>query len=674
MSSSITLFSNGIGHFSRVYAITAEKKVSIPFKKEHIGDVAASLQVFGKVKLSSPPSFTPSNSDSTHLKIDQSNAMRSLLQALSGAEVSVALTSKPEKKTYTLLGIEEDQKVCGNNVANSDVLVVMEGGSVRRIAFSDLVSVDFTEEAVRQEIGKALKKNFQQIKPDSTFLDLTLSPREGGDAKIEATVQYTIPVAAWKMRYAIREDKGVFNLEGAAIIDNNTDEDWIDSIISVVTGNPISFNTDIATVVVPKRRTINLVESQVLGNVNVEDGYESMTLESAVASKGARTMAMRSAAGAKMSVSNYADFGMEEGSPMAAMAAVDVAESAGVDTKEVGDFSIFTSKQPVTILARKSAVVPMFQIGLKTAGAVLYYKESNHSRRPYRAIKFKNEADYTLNRGKTTIYNDGVFSGECVLETTKPNENRTLPHCLENGVKIVKEVKGSTSTVSSIRISEGVIFQETVSIARTDYLVVNKKDEEFKIHLEHSNMLHGPNNNVAFEGVEVKETEKLHDTNGRRVYFTLQPNSKVTLTVIETMSQTNQWTIGGRFQWVQSNVLGQGLSISKDKSIQACVEIQKQIDKITQDMTDASERVDDLTEQADRVRSNLGAAKDVSGSDLVAEWVRDLDTTEKEIRNINKVQIPAFQTKQRELQQQMSEKLLAVTVAWKNEESPKAPS
>lgn len=679
MSNSITLFSNGIGHFSRAYTVSAgeEKKISIPFKKEHIGDVAASLQVFGKVRLSSPPSFTPSNSDSTHLSIDQKNAMRSLLQALSGASVNLELLNPNTKYTAnTLLGIESEQFITGGERAERDVLIVMSGSQLRRIPFSDIKNFEFVEEAVRAEIGKALKKNFQQIKPDSTFLDLTLGTREGSEGNIEAIVQYTIPVAAWKMRYAIREEKGKFHLEGAAIIDNNTDEDWIDSTISVVTGNPISFNTDIATVVTPKRRTINLVESEVLGNVNVAEAYacSAAGLES-VSKGGARTMAMRAAAGPKMSLSNYADFGMEaDMEACAAPMAADIAETAGVDTKEVGDFSIFTSKQPVTILARKSAVVPMFQIPLATAGSVLYYKESNHSRRPYRAVKFKNEADYTLNRGKATIYNDGVFSGECVLETTKPGENRTLPHCLENGVKVVKEPKGVNSAVSTIRISEGVIFQEQVSVARTDYLIVNKKNEEFKVHVEHSNMLHGPNNNVAFEGVEVKETEKVHDTNSYRAYFTLKPNEKVTLTVIETMAQSSQFGIGGRFHWIQSNIIGQGLSINKDEGLQACVSLQKQIDDVQTQIGEAEERVSDLDEQADRVRNNLSAAKDVSGSDMVAEWVRDLDTTEKEIRSINKKTIPDLQKKQRELQEQLAAKLQAISVSWKNEQPPQIPS
>ena len=75
----VTLFSNGIGHFRRVYTVGKAESISIPFKSDCIGDVAASLQVFGKVRLESPPSFTPANSHSTALDIDQDNALKSLL-------------------------------------------------------------------------------------------------------------------------------------------------------------------------------------------------------------------------------------------------------------------------------------------------------------------------------------------------------------------------------------------------------------------------------------------------------------------------------------------------------------------------------------------------------------------------------------------------------------------
>lgn len=614
MTNSITLFSNGIGHFSRSYVVSkeADKKISIPFKKEHIGDVAASLQVFGKVKLSSPPSFTPSNSDSTHLNIDQKNALRSLLQSLSGAEIEICSAMFDNKYTYTLLGIEQDKTVfADNSIGIKDVVIVMsEGCKVKRIPFEEIETVNFTEEAVQQEISKALKKNFQQIKPDSTFLDLVLESLDENGS--EAMVQYTIPVAAWKMRYSIREEDGSFYLEGAAVIDNNTDEDWNESLISVVTGNPISFNTDIATVVIPHRKTINLVESRVLGNARVSSPLDESYNEGNV-KKGTRG-GLRSAAGPKMSVSNYANFGFSAGDDSSSCHVdrgmmENMAEAPGVDTKEVGDFSIFTSKEPVTILARKSAVVPMFNVKLDKVGTVLFYKESYHARRPYRAVKFKNGSDFTLNRGKTTIYNGGVFSGECVLETTKPGENRTLPHCLENGVKIVKELKGSTTTLSQIKISEGVTCQETVHVARTDYVIVNKKDEEFKVHIEHENIY--KDSIVSSEGAEVEDVEKVEE--GNRFFLKIKPKESVTLSVIERLADSESWSVSGGWTWIRTNVIGKVTDFDKNEHLKKCISIQEEIDNKSKEMSQCRSQQQYLQSQVERVRKNLEAAKDVGG-------------------------------------------------------------
>jgi hypothetical protein len=241
----VTLFSNGIGHFRRVYDVTPgdDSRISIPFKTDYIGDVAASLQVFGKVRLTAPPSFTPANSNATSLNIQEDEALKSLLKQLSGAQVKIELRNQ-SPEDYTLLGMDVETTVKDGDEVYKDYLVAMRNGAVRRFPLSDVNDVRFEDESVRTEIDKALKANFQKIKPDSTLLDLSLTPT--GKDSIEASVQYTIPVAAWKMRYAIREKEGKFSIEGAAIIDNNTDEDWDNFRVSVVTGNPISFNTDIA--------------------------------------------------------------------------------------------------------------------------------------------------------------------------------------------------------------------------------------------------------------------------------------------------------------------------------------------------------------------------------------------------------------------------------------------
>lgn len=662
MVNDVTLFSNGIGHFRRMYKVGKEPKViSIPFKTDCIGDVAASLQVFGKVRLNSPPSFTPANFNATSLKIEPNNALRSLLQQLSGSTVKVSKkVGDVEPHDFVLLGIDAEQYRYDNGDCADDFSVVLlSSAGVTRIRLEEIANVAFCDPSVQTEISKALKLNFQSIKPDSTILDLSLSST--ADAEAEAMVQYTIPVAAWKMRYAIRQTDTAFVLDGAAVIDNNTDEDWDNFRISVVTGNPISFATDIAHVVMPKRNFVHLVEAETLGNVRVEEGYPGAAPAACLMAGSVARSVKKSLHTSKMSLSNKASFGLESVDAADLYDDGEVAQTPGVEAKDVGDFCVFTSKEPITILARKSAVVPMFAVDLQHAGVVLLYKERNHAQRPFRAVKFKNETTYSLGQGKTVIYNDGIFSGECVLESTKPNENRMLPHCLENSVKVVKTSKDIQTRHASINISKGVVVDEQVSTAVTEYVISNKKPEVFKMALEHDFRLSDSDIQVEIKGIEVKEQEKL--THGVRLYFELAADQTVTLAVTEVAAKRHRIVLH-EFDQLRRTLV-QAEPIWKDTQIKMCADLQVQIDQIQDNIQSAMLRRTELEQQATRVQKSLEAVKGTSGSSgKVTEWVNDLDMTEQEIRKINKEMIPGLQTMVKKFTEQLREELKKILITW----------
>lgn len=669
----VTLFSNGMGHFRRTYDVKEKTLISIPFKKDHIGDVAASLQVFGDVKLNSPPTFTPSNSNDTALRIQSGNALKSLLQSLSGAQVRVPVngTSKV-KDTYTLVGIENEGQFKDDALYTDRlVAILMKDGSVSRRPMDSMTDIEFTEDSVKAEIEKALKNNFQTIKPDSTLVEVLLSPKSGDAA--QAIVEYTLPVAAWKMRYTIRQEGKLFTIEGAAIIDNNTDEDWNNFRVSVVTGNPISFATDIANVVVPQRKFVELVEKNTLGNVQAEQGTMVMACSASAGgaeygqqdlrNSKARRLNVARSLGVKGSVSNYADFGMEacNESQEYEMA---LAEAPGMTSEEVGDFCVFRSKDTISILSRKSAVVPMFSQKLEQSGLVLLYKESNHDRRPYRAVKFRNETDNTLGRGKTLIYNQSIFSGECVLETTKPGENRMLAHCLENGVKIAKEVKAREQKVSSLKISEGVGVSEQVSTCSTEYVLENKKDEAFKMAFEHTSALGVKDSLVVFDGVEIVEQEKLSD--GWRLYFNIAPKQKLTLKAMETRVDRNEIYMHN-MHWITTAIIDTKNPLATNPQILECIDLQKQIDKLTKEERDINDKTNKLVSKAQRIRENVTAAKGVEGSsDRLSSWLANLDDFEKDIVTMES-RVPVLQEKKQEVSKQLMSKLRDLTVSWKDE-------
>jgi len=293
---------------------------------------------------------------------------------------------------------------------------------------------------------------------------------------------------------------------------------------------------------------------------------------------------------------------------------------------------------------------------------VLYYKQGKHAKRPYRTIKFKNETSYSLGRGKMAIYNAGVFSGECVLENTKPGENRVLPHCLENGVKIMKEVKSHEDRQASLKIAEGVAVSERTSSCETLYHVSNKKDEDFKFLLEHDNQIHGSTS--TFSGVKVEETERVEG--GVRAYFVVPANESVDLTVNETLTRTSQVNLERNSQWLISTIdVDHPISaLLENERIQECIRLTEEINDVSKERNALSDRVINLENQAERVRNNILATKDTTDNDTISDWVKDLDSTEKEIRRINEESIPQLDEKQKELQKRLNDALKSIAVAW----------
>jgi len=232
----VVVYSNGIADFQRCYEVGADapQRISILVRQDHLADVLASFNVYGNVKLESPPTFRPSNELEGNITIDPQKVLEDLATNLSGAKVRVERAGGTVEGT--LVGLhQEEEATTGEPIRPKSIIVLAEDG-LRRCVLREIQSFKFLDEDVQVEIDKALQRNYQRIKPNSTFVELVLSAK---DDKAEAVVQYTIPAAAWKISYRLRMAEGrATELQGFAIVDNNTDEDWTDFHVCVVTGEP----------------------------------------------------------------------------------------------------------------------------------------------------------------------------------------------------------------------------------------------------------------------------------------------------------------------------------------------------------------------------------------------------------------------------------------------------
>lgn len=636
----VTIFSNGIADFRRNYAVSANetKEISIPVKTDDVADVLASLNVYGPVTLKAPPSFRPANEDDSNLSIDPENVLRQLGTRLSGSQVHLEKASG--RVEGTLVGLHTEQEATGGERVSVSYLVVLTEDGFTKMPLRELQRMRFADEEVRTEIEKALKRNFQEIKPRSTFITLSVTTE---DPEAEALLQYTLPAAAWKISYRLRrdevaDDKPRFEFQGFAIVDNTTDEDWTDFGVSVVTGEPITFSTDLAESKIPHRDHVNVVKDRALGSVEVE---EAMMMAAPTAGFAQEEPVLRQTQhfSPRMAMRHTA-----KSSPAAAKM-----DDATVQT--VGDFCMFESKQPVTILANRSAVIPIFQTTLRDTQTVLHYKHENHPDRPYRSVKFKNEMEHSLGRGVCTVYEGGVYGGSCILPATPPGESCLLPHALETGVKVRRDAKPGEFRMVGIQISDGVCQMSQYHRRTMHYHLQNLKQDAFEVVLDHDFALRQPQVTCELHRgdgttTELDLSEKLKD--GQRLAFSLASKEHATVIVEETKVERTRYELlsdydddlVGKMRWLVQNVIDTNGPLADDPALQTCLQIQRRLDEKQREVRKAEENVVHLEKRQERLRKNL----EVGGqNEQTDRWRADLAETETRITQIEEQTLPVLE-------------------------------
>ena len=470
------IFSNGIADFRRVYQVRSQQDadISLPVRTDHVADVLASLNIYGDVRLKEPPSFRPSNEADGILAIDPNCVIEDLATTLSGTEVTVHRAGGEVEGR--LVGLHTEPQATGGESIGRKFLVIASASGLVKIGLDQMEQLLFRDADVQKEIDKALERNVQQIKPNSTFVRLTLATEAD---LADAIVQYTLPAAAWKITYRLRQVADQpFEFQGYAVVDNNTDEDWNDFIISVVTGEPITFSTDLADCKIPRRSHVNVVADSAIGAVEIEEADMMLADEAVVMSAAAPGKARRKSLAKRA----YA----------AAPAQAQSAATDDANVQESGDFCIYESANPVSIGARRSAVIPIFQTTLDNAQSVLHYHADHHPERPYRTVLFENDTQYSLGRGVCTVYREGAYAGSCVMPATRPGAPALLAHALETGVRVHRKTKRRVRKSTAIRLSAGCCYTDYHESQVTEFAITNQHHESYPMIVDHDFQLFQP--------------------------------------------------------------------------------------------------------------------------------------------------------------------------------------
>ncbi|HMG57868.1 MAG TPA: OmpA family protein, partial [Kofleriaceae bacterium] len=158
-----------------------------------------------------------------------------------------------------------------------------------------------------------------------------------------------------------------------------------------------------------------------------------------------------------------------------------------VDARPVGE-SHFENKHPMTVDRGSSAMVSMVRD--VTEGEVVYLydaeSERGNARFAFRAVRFKNPTDSTLETGPVTVYGQERFIGEGLTEPIPPKASAVVPFALDRQIVIERNDGQDDRIARLISLQRGILTAEVQHVRRRKLALTNRLNQIAKVFIRHT--------------------------------------------------------------------------------------------------------------------------------------------------------------------------------------------
>jgi hypothetical protein len=248
----VVLFSSGVGCFQREGAVEGNAQVDLSFPVTDVNDLLKSLVLLdlngGRISTVSYDSNAPLERTlkSFAVNLTDNPSFGAILTQARGEKVEVVLqqtnATQPGALSGAVIGIEKQKIAVAKDAVDVEVLNLWCSDGVRALKMSEIQRLRFLNPILDSEFKRALETLAQAHDTRKK----TVSINCVGEGKRNVRVSYVIENPIWKTSYRLVLDKKRQPyLQGWAVIENPTDEDWKDVRLALVSGRPISFQMDL---------------------------------------------------------------------------------------------------------------------------------------------------------------------------------------------------------------------------------------------------------------------------------------------------------------------------------------------------------------------------------------------------------------------------------------------
>ncbi|MCE9560477.1 MAG: DUF4139 domain-containing protein [Planctomycetes bacterium] len=650
----VVLFNSGVGYFSRSGDVTDDARVDLSFQETDINDLLKSmiLEDFGKGRIAAvsydsrePISRTLS---SFAVNLNGTPTFASIVSQMRGERIEVVTTpgaaNQPGKLSGVIVGVENQKVPAGAATVDAAVLNMWCAEGLRAVKLSEVQQLRFSNPIIENEFRRAL--DTLALTHDSQKKAVSL--HFAGDGQRKVQVGYVVEAPIWKTSYRmVLADKEKPYLQGWAMVENPTDEDWGGVKMALISGRPISFKMDLYNPLYINRPTVEPELFASLRPVTYRGGF-GKEAQDGVAFGGApaNEYAAKDAKARSGAMPPAAPGGFGGGGPgrmnlaeadrsgEAKKYAADVGRELNnrINTGTVGnsatagnlgDFFQYTIDHPVTLGRQKSAMLPI--VGKEIEGQkVSIYNQNVQKSHPLLGLKFKNTSGAHLNQGPITVFEGSVYAGDTRVLDVNLNEERLVSYAIDLGTEVDPQIGPGNQKITSVKAVRGIVHTTTKFTEEKKYKIINRSQTDRTLLIEHVNRT-----NQQFKLVDTdKPTEDTPDVyrftvpvkTGETKTFTVKEEKDVASNI--TLTNNNDDTIRYFINLAEA-------SPALKEKLKEALKVKESWDFARRELAQVNTDLQRLNFDQERIRKNLRETP--KEAEVYATYLKKLSDQEKEI-------------------------------------------
>lgn len=697
----VVLYRNGVGYFERAGHVDGNV-LTLRVRKDQVNDLLKSLTVVerkgGRAVSISMPLDPRAWANAASATLGPGNgSLAEVLDKLRGTVVTLHTASGDtvEGRILIVEAIAEPPPVTpqpGDSGAHEQdyKVTLIDGDAMSVVKLSEVHGITLHNGDVAMQFQRSLDATagegmFQQV-------DVTI--RLAGRSSNDLLVSYVVSAPMWKPTYRVvlpENGKGEALLQGWAVVDNTTGEDWQDVKLALTAGAPIAFRYDLHTPREVERADLSSIGSQKHAAVSVgEAGYAQPTPAVASAAMppppppapppGGAGYGYKKAPGrptggaaAKAEDIEQTETQEENGPADETTPAIDAGTlarsmQANTHAASVSGLTRYDLDERLTVPDGTSTMVAIINANVDGEETFMFRPGGagdGYESNPYRVIRFKNSTPFALESGPISIYSGGSFVGEGISEPVSAGVDVTIPFAVESSLLVSSQSQYASDEMLLVKIVRGVMEVEQFARHTTTWEVTAQqpRQSDAVVYIRH------PRSGGSFELVpRPAGTEDLPDAYLIPVKLPAG-QVKASLDVVEQTPSRSTITIwdGRALPLLEGILAGGSIDAATRAKLQPIVKLRQEVGRIDTEIEGKTKTRTELDQRSAEARANLEAIKkDPRAGDLRKRLSDRLEQFTKDADKLGRELV--------ELQTQRTEKKIALEDAMQNLEIvPKQP-